>query len=122
MDTKNPESVLESLGNVEDSLALLEKTWPDDVEKELKLAEALNTMRHNLRDEAEGGSAEDRKAWVERKIRESEDFTEWLDLKAAKNAASTRFEVLSKRLSACQSALNRMPLDGNGQMRQGRRS
>lgn len=108
MNWDNPGEVMRRAGTIEDSLAGIENSHMDAIAQELLLGDVLDGMRYTLREGAEGSSADDRKAWVERQVRQAPEYEQWLNALAAKRKFAQKFDSLSKRLSACQSVLKRL--------------
>lgn len=107
MNSDNAGAVMRRIGNIEDDLLLIEADYYSSAGQVIRLEEQLKSLRYTLTQEAEGTNEAARKAWVELKVMEAPEHDQWIKAKALKAETSARFEVLSKRLSACQSVLKR---------------
>jgi hypothetical protein len=111
VDTDSAGAVMRRIGNIEDDLLLIESDYYKAAGNVVRYDLHLKAERFRLTqvaDEESGATnAEGRKAWVEEKVMEMPEHDLWTKARIAKAETSARFEILSKRLSACQSVLKR---------------
>jgi hypothetical protein len=125
MDTSSAAPVVERIGAIEDAMLGLQSELAAALEHEELHKEALDALRASLMERAEGSSADDRKAWVERALmaeppmahedaldEQPRNLLQWYSaFKARRKKLDKEFDVLAKRLSAGQSILKQFQHD-----------
>ncbi len=111
MDSDNAGAVMRRIGNIEDDLLLIEANYYTAAGNVVRYELHLKAERFRLTQIAAEQSGQTneagRKAWVEEKVMGMPEHDLWVEARIAKAETSARFEILSKRLSACQSVLKR---------------
>lgn len=111
MDADNPGAVMRRCGQIEDSMMQIEHLLVAAIRTDIKHGEFLKMRRLALVDEIPEDFDQNetrRKAWIELRIEQSDEYAEWVDAHAERKALETQADLLGKRLTACQSVLKRL--------------